>query len=64
MLDSTMKLGAAIGLDSLGRLEMLAEMEDLYDVTIYDVDSEDASTIGDMLKILQNALSERMAELV
>ncbi len=49
-------LGEAIGLDSLGRLELLSEVEERLDLTIYEADSEDTSTIGGMLKIVENAL--------
>ena len=49
-------LGEAIGLDSLGRLELLSEVEEQLDLTIYEADSEDTSTISGMLKIVENAL--------
>ena len=51
-------LAEAIGLDSLGRLELLSEVEDAFDLTIYDIDSEKASTIGGMLEIVEAALIE------
>ena len=38
-------LGEAIALDSLGRLELLSEVEDQLDLTIYEADSEATSTI-------------------
>jgi len=53
-------LGEAIGLDSLGRLELLSEVEELLDLTIYEADSEETSTIGGMLKIVENALVQEM----
>ena len=49
------ELGEAIGLDSLGRLELLSEVEDRLDITIYDVDSDKASTIGGMIDIVEHA---------
>lgn len=52
-------LGTAIGLDSLGRLELLSEMEEQYDLTIHDIDSDRASTIGGMIDIVEVALAER-----
>ena len=42
-------LATAIALDSLGRLELLSEMEERFDLTILDLDSDKASTIGGML---------------
>ena len=57
-LKSDENLAEAIGLDSLGRLELLSEVEDAFDLTIYDIDSEKASTIGGMLEIVEAALLE------
>ena len=57
-LKSDENLAEAIGLDSLGRLELLSEVEDAFDLTIYDIDSEKASTIGGMLEIVEAALIE------
>ncbi len=52
-------LSATLGLDSLGRLELLSEMEERFDVTIYDVDSESASTIRGMLSVVETALADQ-----
>lgn len=52
-------LGDAIGLDSLGRLELLSEMEERFDLTIYDIDSDKAATLGGMLDIVEAALAEQ-----
>ena len=52
-------LGAAIGLDSLGHLELLSEMEDRFDVTIFEADSDAAATIGGMIDILETALADK-----
>ena len=52
------ELGDIIGLDSLGRLELLSEMEERFDITIYDIDSDRASTIGGMIDIVEKALLE------
>ena len=57
-LKSDEDLAAAIGLDSLGRLELLSEVEDAFDLTIYDIDNEKASTIRGMLEIVEAALLE------
>ena len=51
-------LAEAIGLDSLGRLELLSEMEEKFDFTIYDLDTNKISTIGGMLDIVEKALLE------
>ncbi len=48
-------LNEAIGLDSLGRLELLSEIEDRFDLIIDDLDSEKASTIAGMLEIVEAA---------
>ena len=51
-------LSSSLGLDSLGRLELLSEMEELFDITIYDVDSESASTIRGMVRVVETARAE------
>ncbi len=48
-------LGTAIALDSLGRLELLSEIEERFDLTILDLDSDKATTIGGMLDIVEQA---------
>lgn len=52
-------LGEAIALDSLGRLELLSEVEDRLDLTIYEADSEVTSTIAGMVAIVEKALKDR-----
>ena len=47
-----------IGLDSLGRLELLSEMEEKFDVTIYDLNTDNLSTISDMLDVVEAAMLE------
>ncbi|NNE87305.1 MAG: acyl carrier protein [Silicimonas sp.] len=51
-------LADATGLDSLGRLELLSEMEEKFDFTIYDLDTDKISTIGGMLQIVEKAMLE------
>lgn len=46
------------GLDSLGRLELLSEIEEKFDFTIYDLNTDKISTIGGMLDILETAILE------
>ena len=52
-------LSDAIGLDSLGRLELLSEMEERFDLTIYEIDSDKASTIAGMAEIVEAALLDQ-----
>ena len=47
-----------IGLDSLGRLELLSEMEEKFDVTIYDLNTDNISSISDMLDVVESAMLE------
>ena len=42
-------LATAIGLDSLGRLELLAEVEDRFDLMFVDADVDSANTIDGMV---------------
>lgn len=51
-------LADATGLDSLGRLELLSEMEEKFDFTIYDLDTDKIATIGGMLQIVEKASLE------
>lgn len=51
-------LSDATGLDSLGRLELLSEMEEKFDFTIYDLDTDKIATIGGMLQIVEKAMLE------
>lgn len=46
------------GIDSLGRLELLSEIEEKFDITIYDLNTDKISTIGGMLDILEQAMLE------
>lgn len=48
----------ATGIDSLGRLELLSELEETFDVLLYDLESEKTSTIEGMVQIVEDALSE------
>lgn len=48
----------ATGIDSLGRLEVLSEIEETFDVTIYDLDAEKISTLRGILNVVDAALLE------
>lgn len=50
-------LGAAIGLDSLGRLELLSELEERFDLIIDDIDSDRPPTISAMTETVETALA-------
>lgn len=54
----TEDLNTAIGLDSLGRLEVLAEIEDRFDFFMDDDAMVRSSTIGRMLEIIDNHLAK------
>lgn len=51
-------LPEATGIDSLGRLEALSEMEEAFELTIYDLDSDKISTIGGMIDLVEAELLE------
>ncbi|MEO9825830.1 MAG: acyl carrier protein [Paracoccaceae bacterium] len=51
-------LSLETGLDSLGRLELLSEMEEKFDFTIYDLNTDKISTIGGMLDLVESAILE------
>lgn len=51
-------LHEAVGLDSLGRLEVLAEVEDKFDFFLEDNDLNNASTIAKMLGAIDRKLQE------
>ncbi|HKJ61270.1 MAG TPA: acyl carrier protein [Hyphomicrobiales bacterium] len=50
-------LGDALGLDSLGRLELLAEVEDRFDVLIEDVDMDKVATIEGIIDVAERTLA-------
>jgi acyl carrier protein len=55
---ASIDLTDAIALDSLGRLELLAEIEDKYDLFLTDVEVNDAKTINDITKIAEQHILE------
>ncbi|MEM9425122.1 MAG: acyl carrier protein [Pseudomonadota bacterium] len=46
------------GIDSLGRLEVLSELEEAFDVTIYDLDSDKIATIRGIIDVVESAMLE------
>lgn len=55
-------LGDALGLDSLGRLELLAEVEERFDMFFDDVDINQAKTINGIVSIAERNLGLAPAE--
>lgn len=55
-------LGDALGLDSLGKLELLAEVEDRFDLLFDDVDMTQAKTIDGIIAIAERNLALAEAE--
>lgn len=55
-------LGDALGLDSLGRLELLAEVEDRFDLFFDDADVNKAKTINGIIEIAKRHLVRAEAE--
>ena len=55
-------LSLEIGLDSLGRLELLSEVEDRLGVIIYDVDTAQIMTIGSMIELCETAIAQNMEQ--
>jgi long-chain acyl-CoA synthetase len=51
-LDPSVKLGADLKLDSLGRVELLSALEDRYQVDIDEAAFTDATTLGDVEQIV------------
>lgn len=51
-------LGDAVGLDSLGRLEVLAEVEDEFDFFLEDNDLSHASTLAKIVRAIDAKLRE------
>lgn len=54
-------LGDALGLDSLGRLELLAEVEDRFDLFFDDADVNTAKTIDGIIEIAKRSLAQTEA---
>lgn len=48
----------AIGIDSLGRLEVLSEIEEAFDITIYDLDADKIATIRGIRDVVEAAMLE------
>lgn len=55
-------LQEAVGLDSLGRLELLSEVEDEFDLYFDDAPMVETLTIDDMLSAIDAKLGEKQKE--
>ena len=56
-ISADLDLGAALGLDSLGRLELLAEVEERFDLLFLDANTESATTIDGMVDTVLQELN-------
>jgi acyl carrier protein len=50
------ELVADLGIDSLGVMEVVAEIEDKFDLTIADAELRDVSTLGDVAQAIESRL--------
>lgn len=60
--DADEDLGEAVGLDSLGRLEVLAAVEDEFDILFDDSVLTTATTISKVLRAIQEKVPRRQEE--
>jgi long-chain acyl-CoA synthetase len=61
-LDPSAKLGADLKLDSLGRVELLSALEDRYQLEIDEAAFTDATTVGEVEKIIREGRHEEAAQ--
>jgi acyl carrier protein len=47
-----------LGIDSLGVMEVVADIEDKFDMTIADSDLRDVATLGDVVKAIEMRLRQ------
>lgn len=52
------ELVADLGIDSLGVMEVVAEIEDKFDMTIADSELRDVATLGDVVKAIEIRLKQ------
>ncbi len=50
------ELVADLGIDSLGVMEVVADIEDKFDMTIADAELRDVATLGDVVKAIEGRL--------
>jgi acyl carrier protein len=52
------ELVADLGIDSLGVMEVVADIEDKFDMTIADAELRDVATLGDVVKAIEIRLRQ------
>ncbi len=52
------ELVADLGIDSLGVMEVVADIEDKFEMTIADSTLRDVATLGDVVKAIESSLEE------
>jgi acyl carrier protein len=52
------ELVADLGIDSLGVMEVVADIEDKFDMTIADSELRDVATLGDVVKAIESRLRQ------
>jgi acyl carrier protein len=50
------ELVADLGIDSLGVMEVVADIEDQFEMTIADADLRDVATLGDVVRAIEGRL--------
>src|SRR5882724_661165 len=61
-LDSSARLGPDLKLDSLGRVELLSALEDLYRVELDEAALTEETTLGDVEKLVREGKQERAGQ--
>ena len=63
-VSETTELVGDLGIDSLGVMELVADVEDKFEMTIADAELRSVATLGDVIKAIEARLREdgRMAE--
>ena len=57
-LTESTELVADLGIDSLGVMEVVAEIEDKFDMTIADSELREVATLGDVVKAIEVRLKQ------
>ena len=52
------ELVADLGIDSLGVMEVVADIEDKFDMTIADAELREVATLGDVVRAIEGRLKE------
>ena len=57
-VSETSHITADLGIDSLSVMEIVAELEDVYDLTFADEDLPTVRTVGDVQKLIEHHLKD------